>query len=111
MITGIHAMFYSPKAAELREFFRDKIGLSHVDAGEGWLIFRPLEGELGFHENEESKPDISLYCDDIQATVTDLKSRGVEFEGDIENHGYGLVTFFNAPGDLTIQLYQALYNK
>ncbi len=104
-------MYYSPHAKELREFFRDKVGLNHVDAGEGWLIFRPLEGELGFHEHEETKPDISLYCDDIQSTVTDLKSKGVEFVGEIEDHGYGLVTFFKAPGDLTIQLYEARYQK
>lgn len=102
-------MFYSPKAEELRAFFRDQLGLPHVDAGEGWLIFRPLEGEIGFHPGEETKPDLSLRCDDIVATVADLKSRGVEFTQEIEDHGYGLVTFLVAPGDLHIQLFQAKY--
>lgn len=102
-------MFYSPKAEELRAFFRDQLGLPHVDAGEGWLIFRPLEGEIGFHPAEETKPDLSLTCDDIVATVADLKSRGVEFTQEIEDHGYGLVTFLVAPGDLHIQLYQPKY--
>ena len=55
--------------------------------------------------------DISFYCDDIEAAVRDLKARGVEFTQDVEDHGYGLVTFFQAPGDFTIQLYQPRYMK
>ena len=109
MITGVHAMFYSPKAQELREFFRDKLQMDHFDAGEGWLIFTPSEGEVGFHESVETKQDISLYCSDIYATVETLKARGVEFRGEIEDHGYGLVTSVVAPGDLLIQLYQPRY--
>jgi len=35
----------------------------------------------------------------------------VEFTQEIENHGYGLVTHFRAPGDFQIQLYQPLYAK
>lgn len=109
MITGVHAMFYSPKAAELRGFFRDKLQMDHFDAGDGWLIFTPAEGEVGFHESAETKHDISLYCSDIHSTVAGLKERGVEFQGEIEDHGYGLVTLIVAPGELLIQLYQPKY--
>ena len=31
MIRGLHAMFYSSKAAELRAFFRDKLGFDGTD--------------------------------------------------------------------------------
>jgi hypothetical protein len=109
MVKGVHAMFFSTAAKDLREFFRDKVGMKHFDAGEGWLIFTPDEGEVGFHEAEENRADISLYCDDIHATVEEMKARGVEFAGEVEDHGYGLVTFFKAPGDIVIQLYQAKY--
>jgi hypothetical protein len=109
MITGVHAMFYSPQAKELREFFRDKLRMEHIDAGDGWLIFTPNEGEVGFHEADQVRHDISLYCDDIYATVSELKDRGVEFAREVEDHGYGLVTFLKAPGGLEIQLYQAKY--
>lgn len=102
-------MFYSPHADELRLFFRDKLGLGYFDAGEGWLIFRPAEGEVGCHPANETKHDISFYCDDIHATVSGLKAKGVEFTQEIEDHGYGLVTHLKAPGDLTIQLYQPNY--
>ena len=55
--------------------------------------------------------DISFFCDDIHGTVTALKRRGVEFTQDVEDHGYGWVTYFRAPGDFRIQLYQAKYRK
>lgn len=109
MIRGIHGIFFSPVASELRAFFRDAVRMPNFDAGDGWLIFTSPEGELGFHESEETMPQISLYCDDIQATVADLKSRGVEFTTDIEDHGYGFVTYFKAPGGLQIQLYEKKY--
>ena len=34
-----------------------------------------------------------------------------EFTQEVEDHGYGLVTFFKAPGDFAIQLYQPKYTK
>ena len=55
--------------------------------------------------------DISFYCDDIGQTVAELKARGVEFTQGVEDHGYGLVTYFTAPGAFTVQLYQPRYAK
>ena len=116
MIRGMHAMFYSSKAAELRAFLRDKLGLRGVDVGQGWLIFDAPEADLGVHPTEDGEPEsgtpnISFYCDDIKATMQELKAKGVEFTQDVEDHGYGLVTFFKAPGDFNIQLYQPRYKK
>jgi hypothetical protein len=76
-----------------------------VDVGEGWLIFDAPEADLGVHPTEGGEPpsgtpNISFYCDDIAVTVRELKLRGVEFTQEVEDHGYGLVTFFKAPGDL-----------
>jgi catechol 2,3-dioxygenase-like lactoylglutathione lyase family enzyme len=116
MIRGLHAMFYSSHADELRTFLRDKIGFRGTDVGGGWLIFETPEADLGVHPTEgEDIPsgtaDISFYCDDIAATVRDLKMRGVEFTKDIEDRGYGLVTFFKVPGGFEVQLYQPSYRK
>src|SRR5260370_7554177 len=70
---------------------------------------------MGVHPAEDpsyaGKHDVSFYCDDIHGTVADLKSRGVEFTKDVEDHGYGLVTYFTAPGGVTVQLYQPRYVK
>ena len=109
-------MFYSSQANELRAFLRDKLGLQGTDVGDGWLIFDAPEADLGVHPTDGKEPgsgtaDISFYCDDITETVRELRSRGVEFTQEVEDHGYGLVTFFRVPGGFTIQLYQPKYAK
>ena len=118
-IKGVHTMFYSSQADALRDFIRDKLGLPYTDVGDGWLIFDLPEADMGCHPAADSAEDglpdgtrdISFYCDDIEQTVKELEARGVEFTGGIEDHGYGLVTFFKIPGGLTLQLYQPLYEK
>ncbi len=116
MIRGMHAMFYSSQAAELRAFLRDTLGLSASDVGDGWLIFDAPEADLGVHPTERGgaasgTTDISFYCDDIEGTVEELQARGVEFTQPVEDRGYGLVTFFKVPGDFVVQLYQPKYRK
>ena len=110
-------MFYSSDAEGLRAFLRDKIGLTANDIGDGWLIFDLPEADLGCHPADDEHgassgtADISFYCDDIKQTVEELKSIGVKFTGEIEDHGYGFVTHFEVPGNFTIQLYQPKYKK
>jgi hypothetical protein len=117
MIRGVHTMFYSSQAAELRAFLRDKLGLSGTDVGDGWLIFDLPEADMGCHPVEADDGvasgtcNISFYCDDIEQTVAELKAKGVEFTAPVEDHGYGLVTFFKVPGDFQVQLYQPRYQK
>jgi catechol 2,3-dioxygenase-like lactoylglutathione lyase family enzyme len=115
MITGVHTMFYTSQPEALRAFIRDKLGFPCTDVGEGWLIFDLPEAEMGCHPADEDARSgthhISFYCDDIHQTVAELKSRGVEFTGEIADHGYGLVTFFKVPGDFEVQLYQPRYAK
>jgi hypothetical protein len=116
MIRGLHAMFYSSQADGLRAFLRDKLEFKGTDVGDGWLIFDAPEADIGVHptdgdEAASGTADISFYCDDITETVRELRSRGVEFTQDVQDHGYGLVTFFKVPGGFTVQLYQPKYKK
>jgi len=115
MIRGIHGLFYSSDPDATRAFFKDQVKLPGSDVGEGWWIFDVPEGDLGVHPVDDPTDagghDVSFYCDDIHATVADLKSRGVAFTKDVEDHGYGLVTYFTAPGGITIQLYEPRYVK
>lgn len=110
-------MFYSADPTGLREFLRDKLGFRATDVGDGWLIFRLPEADMGCHPADEGHGapsgthDISFYCDDIYKTVDELKAKGVNFKGEIEDHGYGLVTHFLVPGDFYVQLYQPKYTK
>jgi catechol 2,3-dioxygenase-like lactoylglutathione lyase family enzyme len=117
MIRGAHTMFYSSEAEALRAFFRDKLGFPAHDVGDGWLIFDLPEADLGVHPADPQRggtsgtPNISFYCDDIEQTVLELTGRGVEFTGPVQDHGYGLVTFFRVPGGFEVQLYQPRYQK
>lgn len=116
MIRGVHTMFYSSQAEALRAFLRDQIGFRATDVGDGWLIFDLPEADMGCHPTDGESPpsgtaDISFYCDDIHETVRELEAKGVEFVRPIEDHGYGLVTYFRAPGGLELQLYQPRYQK
>jgi predicted enzyme related to lactoylglutathione lyase len=119
MITGVHTMFYSSQAEELRRFIRDKLGLAFTDVGGGWLIFDLPEAEIGCHEADTQSVDggpsathsVSFYCDDIQRTVSELKARGVEFTDAITDVGWGLRTHFRMPGDFVVELYQPNYQK
>ncbi|MFL5356764.1 VOC family protein [Archangium sp.] len=115
MIRGLHGLFYSSEPEAARTFLRDKLKLPYSDVGEGWLIFDLPEGDLGIHPTDPGQAggghDVSFYCDDLPGTVADLKSRGVEFDGDIADHGYGLVTYFRIPGGLRVQLYEPRYQK
>ena len=118
MIKGVHTMFYTSEPEKLREFIRDKLGFaSYTDVGDGWLIFKLPEADMGCHPSEKNgaqasgTPYISFYCDDIHATVAKLKARGVEFTDQISDAGYGLAAHFKMPGDFAVQLYQPRYEK
>ena len=118
MIKGVHTMFYTSQAEELRAFLSDKLGFSdYIDAGEGWLIFKLPEADMGCHPlREDSTPksgtaQISFYCDNIKETVGELGARGVEFVDEISDAGYGLTIHFKMPGDFTVELYQPHYSK
>jgi len=115
MIRGIHGLLYSSAPEATRAFFRDQVRLPGSDIGQGWWIFDLPEGDMGVHPvedpNDAGGHDVSFYCDQIQDTVADLESRGVRFTAPVEDHGYGLVTYFEAPGGLRVQLYEPRYQK
>ena len=76
MIKGMHGLFFTPKADEARDFLKDKLGLPFVDGGGGWLIFGIPMAEAAVHPADERRHEISFWCDDIEATVAELRSRG-----------------------------------
>jgi predicted enzyme related to lactoylglutathione lyase len=105
MITGLHSIVFSPGAEEDRAFFRDVLGLRSVDAGGGWLIFAMPPAELAVHPADgPGHHELYLMCDDIKATLDDLRAKGVEVSAEITNAGWGLLASIKLPsgGDLTI---------
>lgn len=116
MITAVHTLVYADDAEAARAFFRDALGWANVDAGGGWLIFQTGPSELGVHPTSDDRGgatwsteqhhEISLMCDDIEQTVAELESKGVEFSRDVRDEGFGLTTMMRVPGAGEIMLYQ-----
>jgi hypothetical protein len=111
-IIGTHMLFYSSEAEAVRTILRDAFGFKSVDAGGGWLIFALPPAEAGVHPAEGpahgsgTGHQISFMCDDIHATVADLRAKGVHIEGDIKDQGWGITSMMTLPGDLKVMLYQ-----
>ena len=118
MIRGLHAMFYSSKADELRAFFARQarasaaptwatVGSSSICPKPTWACTRPMAAKP-----TSGTADISFYCDDIEANRAMISRPAVSsLPREVEDHGYGLVTYFEAPGDFVVQLYQPKYRK
>ena len=111
-IIGVHALLYTSEPEAVREIFRDVFGWKHVDDGDGWLIFALPPAELGIHPAEGPtfeggvRHQLTLMCDNIEATVKDLRSKGVEVRGDPEDEGFGITTTLLFPGGLEVMLYE-----
>ena len=45
-------------------------------------------------------------CDDISQTVAELKGKGADFRGEVQDHGYGFVIMMALPGADDIMLYE-----
>jgi biotin operon repressor len=45
-------------------------------------------------------------CDDIRATVDDLRGKGVEIQSDVTDEGYGLQAVIGLPDGNSLALYE-----
>ena len=99
MITGVHAILFSRDAEADRAFCRDVLDLPSVDAGGGWLIFALPPSELAVHPTDaDARHELYLMCDDIHATIEQLRGKGVKLPKDVSDEGFGLLTTLTLPG-------------
>lgn len=130
MITAIHNLIYSDDATATRAFLKDVLRWPVVSDGSdprdgsgpaaadpaGWLIFATGPSELGVHPTvsvhdgqeyrSERHHQISLMCDDLDATMTELRERGAQFGGDPVDMGFGIGVNLKVPGADDMLLYQ-----
>jgi catechol 2,3-dioxygenase-like lactoylglutathione lyase family enzyme len=119
VIRAVHTLIYSDDAEATRAFLRDVLGwpyVEHPESDPGWLIFKTGPSEMGVHptsgtyEGEDySYPrhhQIALMCDNIEATVAELKAKGAEFSSEVEDVGFGLGTSLSLPEAGEILLYE-----
>ena len=108
MISGLHAIIYSPDADKVRTFLRDVLGFKSVDAGHGWLIFAAPPAEIATHpigKDEVPHHELYLMCDDLKATMKDLADKGVQC-GAVTEARWGSITSIPLPGGGELGLYQ-----
>ena len=107
MITGMHAIVFSSDAEKVRAFFADVLGMPSVDAGGGWLIFAMPPAELAVHPADgESHNELYLMCDNLQATLAELKGKGAEVARDVSDQGWGLLAAIRLPDGSELGIYE-----
>ena len=107
MIRGAHMIIYTTDAEADRAFFRDVLQWPFVDAHEGWLIFALPPSELACHPVMEDgeKHEIYLMCDDVDALVGDMTSRGYACSP-VSEEGWGRLTQLTLPGGGKLGIYE-----
>jgi hypothetical protein len=107
MITGAHAIIYSSDADAVRRFFDAVLELPSVDAGGGWTIFALPPAEVAVHPADRgSEHELYLMCDDIDATIADLRRKGVESIGEVVQAGWGRRVGVGLPDGSEIAIYE-----
>lgn len=115
MINGFHTIIYSDDADATRAFFSEVLGWPHIDAGQGWLIFKTKPSELGVHPATGGDGEVwgtvpthqsSLMCDDIEATCAELRAKGVNVRDEIKDEGFGLTSSIDVPGAGWMMIYE-----
>ena len=115
-IVGAHAVIHTSDADGVRALLRDAIGLPHVDAGKGWLIFALPPAEAAFHPMGDTPGQthsghqllgsaVYLMCDNLQATVRELEAKHVRCT-EIETVNWGIKTTIPLPSGGEVGLYQ-----
>ncbi|WP_374927901.1 VOC family protein [Kytococcus sedentarius] len=135
MITAVHTLIYSDDAEAARAFLKDVLrwpfvaegsdeGAVGADGAAGpgedsgsadpadWLIFGTGPSELGVHPTRSGdwtgprQHQISLMCDDLEATMTELQGRGATFSSGPTDMGFGIGAMLEVPGADDLMLYE-----
>ncbi len=105
-ITGAHVLLYSSEPDALRAVMADVFDWKHVDGGGGWLIFNLPPAEIAVHPAEAPSHQLTLMCDDLDATLADLRAKGIEVKGEPEDAGWGITSILVLPGGVDVMIYQ-----
>jgi hypothetical protein len=106
MIIGAHSIIYSTSPEADRAFLRDVLRLTHVDVGDGWLIFGLPPAEVAVHPSDRNNVHgFYLMCEDVEALIAEMQQQGVACDP-VQNAGWGLLTALTLPGGGKLGVYQ-----
>ena len=94
-------------------FFAEALGLPVSYEGKGVVQFELTSGQLFEIFGSESRyyrlhacPVLAFQVEDVRQARTELASRGIEFETDIEGDGSETWTYFRGPDGFLYELWQ-----
>jgi hypothetical protein len=116
MINGAHVVLYSANPEGDRAFFRDVLQFPSVDAGHGWLIFALPPAEAAFHDLDKqglqhndalqtTHHELFLMCDDLAATMRDLKAKHVPVSA-VSEQRWGKLATLTLPSGSKLGIYE-----
>ncbi|MEU1985112.1 VOC family protein [Nocardia sp. NPDC019395] len=106
MLSGLHAIVFTPEAEKVRAFLRDVLELDSIDAGGGWPIYAMPPAELAVHPAETTSHGLYLMCEDIERTLGELRAKGVEVSEQVSDEGWGLLAAIRMPDGSELPIYQ-----
>ncbi len=111
MITGAHSIIFSTSPQADREFLRNELKLTNIDAGDGWLIFGLPPAEVAVHPSDKNDiHKLYLMCDDIEAFIKEMNNQKV-ICSPVQDKGWGLLTHMTLPGGGKLGVYQPLHAR
>lgn len=106
MFKAAHTIIYSKDAEADRAFFRDVLGMKHVDVGDGWLIFALPPAEIAVHPAETGgKHEIYFVVESIEAFRTTMKDEGLACT-DAKDQGWGVLCTVTLPSGTELDVYE-----
>ncbi|MDQ2897095.1 MAG: VOC family protein [Actinomycetota bacterium] len=90
-------------------FYRDDLGLDVIEHDGDWAEVTAGDQRIGLNARESPAGDggavIAFAVDDPDATVDELKGRGVAFVGELSEHPWGRIAPFKDPDGNDLQVY------
>jgi hypothetical protein len=87
------------------------LGLSHVDAGNGWLIFGLPPAEVAVHPSKTSVAhELYLMTDDVVALAATLRKRGVYHTAPIDQR-WGIIMHVTLPSGGKLAIYEPRHER
>jgi catechol 2,3-dioxygenase-like lactoylglutathione lyase family enzyme len=107
MIDAVHSILFARDAEAARAFLGDVLGLPSVDAGGGWLIFALPPAELAVHPTDgEPSHELYLMTSDLEATLAELREKGVTIARPPSDEGWGVLASVDVPGFGPLGVYE-----
>lgn len=110
MIKGINAVWLP--VSEMNRaigFYRDSLGLEVTEHDGEWSEVTAGDQRIGLNGTESPGGDggavIAFSVDDLDATVEELKGKGVAFAGEVSDHPWGRIASFKDPDGNDLQVY------